>query len=130
MCIAKREKRSNMSRFGKNFRRRADRIRYKVRDKSFGKPRFSVFRSERHIYAQIIDDAKGITLCFASTLDKNLRGSKKMGNCEAATKVGALLGVKASEAGIKEVVFDRGGYNYHGRVKALADAARGAGLLF
>ena len=119
-----------MSRFGKNFKRRAARVRYKVRCKAFGKPRLSVFRSERHIYAQIIDDAKGVTLCSASTLDKNFRGSTKSANCEVAGKVGALLAGKAIDAGIKEVVFERGGYNYHGRVKALADGARGAGLVF
>lgn len=119
-----------MARFSKNFRRRADRIRYKVRSKSFGKPRLSIFRSERHIYAQIIDDAKGITLCAASTLEKNLRGIEKTSNCDAAGKVGIMLAGRAVEAGVREVVFDRGGYNYHGRVKALADGARSAGLVF
>lgn len=119
-----------MARFSKNFRRRAERIRNQIRRKSFGKPRLSVFRSDRHIYAQIIDDIKGVTLCSASTLDKNLRGVGKTSNCEAASKVGALIAGKAAEAGIKEVVFDRGGFNYHGRVKALADGARGAGLVF
>lgn len=119
-----------MSRFSKNFRRRASRVHYRARCKSFGKPRLSVFRSGRHIYAQIVDDVQGRTLCSASTLDKNLRGLGKTANCEASAKVGAMLAGKAAEAGIKEVVFDRGGYNYHGRVKALADGARGAGLVF
>ena len=119
-----------MTRFSKNFKRRADRVRYKVRSKSFGKPRLSIFRSERHIYAQIIDDVKGATLCAASTLDKNLRESTKTANCAIAEKVGVLLAGKAAEVGIKEVVFDRGGCNYHGRVKALADGARSAGLVF
>jgi large subunit ribosomal protein L18 len=119
-----------MARFGKNFRRRADRVRYRARCKSFGKPRLSIFRSERHIYAQIIDDACGKTLCSASTLDKNIRGLGKTANCEAASKVGSMIAAKAIEAGIKEVVFDRGGYKYHGRIKGLADAARGGGLLF
>jgi large subunit ribosomal protein L18 len=119
-----------MARFSENFKRRASRVRYRTRVKSFGKPRLSVFRSERHIYAQIIDDTKGITLCSASTLDKNLRGDVKAANCDAATKVGVLLAGRAVEAGIKEVVFDRGGYNYHGRVEALANGARSAGLLF
>ncbi len=119
-----------MSRFSKNFRRRASRVRYKARCKSFDKPRLSVFRSERHIYAQIIDDSCGKTLCTASTLDKNFRGSEKSANCEAAAKVGSMIAGKAVEAGIKEVIFDRGGCNYHGRVKALADGARSAGLLF
>ena len=94
------------------------------------RPRLAVFRSNNHMYAQIIDDVQGRTLCSASTLDKNLRGSGKTANCEASAKVGAMLAGKAAEAGIKEVVFDRGGYNYHGRVKALADGARGAGLVF
>ncbi len=119
-----------MARFCRNFKRRADRVRYKVRNKSFGKPRLSVFRSDRHIYAQIIDDTCGRTLCSASTMDKSFRGTGKTSNCEAATKVGVMLAGKAAEAGIKEVVFDRGGYNYHGRVKALADGARSGGLLF
>lgn len=119
-----------MSRFCKSFKRRAARIRYSVRSKSFGKPRLSVFRSGRHMYAQIIDDSCGRTLCSASTMDKSFRGLGKTSNCEAATKVGTMLAGRAIEAGIKEVVFDRGGYNYHGRVKALADGARSGGLLF
>ena len=119
-----------MARFSKNFKRRADRVRYKARKNSFGKPRLSVFRSERHIYAQIIDDTCGKTLCSASTVDKSFRGIGKTSNCEAAAKVGEMLAGRAAEAGIKEVVFDRGGYDYHGRVKALADGARSAGLVF
>ncbi|GHU10782.1 50S ribosomal protein L18 [Alphaproteobacteria bacterium] len=119
-----------MSRFSKKFTRRASRVRYKARVKAFGKPRLSVFRSERHIYAQIIDDACGKTLCSASTADKTYRGTGKAANCDAAVRVGALLAARALEAGIKDVVFDRGGYNYHGRVKALADGARNGGLLF
>ncbi|MDR2681520.1 MAG: 50S ribosomal protein L18 [Holosporaceae bacterium] len=119
-----------MSRFSKNFVRRANRVRYKTRIKSFGKPRLSVFRSERHIYAQIIDDACGKTLCAASTVDKSLCGGGKSSNYDAAVRVGTLLAGRAIEAGIKEVVFDRGGYSYHGRIKALADGARSGGLLF
>ena len=119
-----------MSRFDKNFKLRSCRVRYKAKLKLFGKPRLSVFRSERHIYAQIIDDVNGKTLCSASTLDKSLRGVSKTSNAEAATKVGALIAGKAIESGIKEVVFDRGGYNYHGRVKALAEGARNGGLIF
>ncbi|MDR1362244.1 MAG: 50S ribosomal protein L18 [Holosporaceae bacterium] len=120
-----------MSRVDKKFVRRAKRVRYQVRVKSFDKPRLSVFRSERHIYAQLIDDSCGRTLCAASTIDKTFRGDpQKTANCEAAGKVGALIAGRAIDAGIKEVVFDRGGYNYHGRVKALADGARKAGLLF
>ncbi len=118
-----------MARFSKNFRRRAARVRFAVRRRAFGKPRLSVFRSDRHMYAQIIDDSCGKTLCSASTLEKNFRSDKKS-NCDAATKVGTLIAAKAIEAGIKEVVFDRGGLNYHGRVKALADGARSGGLLF
>ncbi|MDR1235514.1 MAG: 50S ribosomal protein L18 [Holosporaceae bacterium] len=119
-----------MTRFSDNFERRARRARYKVRCKSSGKPRLSVFRSERHIYAQIIDDSCGRTLCSASTLDKNFRETGKASNCEAAFKVGEMIAARAVEAGVKEVVFDRGGYNFHGRVKNLADGARGGGLLF
>ena len=118
-----------MARFSKNFKRRAARARFAIRRKAFGKPRLSVFRSERHMYAQIIDDSCSKTLCSASTMEKNFRSDKKA-NCEAAAKVGALIASKAVEAGIKEVVFDRGGFNYHGRVKALADGARSGGLVF
>jgi large subunit ribosomal protein L18 len=120
-----------MSRFSKNFRRRAARVRYKARCKSFGKPRLSVFRSERHIYAQIIDDSCGKTLCAASTIDKVFRAAgEKSANCEISAKIGTIIAERALNLGIKAVVFDRGGYNYHGRVKALADGARGGGLLF
>jgi large subunit ribosomal protein L18 len=89
-----------------------------------------VFRSERHIYAQIIDDKLGKTLCSASTLDKDLRGVGKTSDRDAATKVGTMIAGRAMGVGVKGVVFDRGGYNYHGRVKALADGARSGGLLF
>lgn len=92
-------------------------------------PRLNVFRSNKQIYAQIIDDVKGQTLCSASSLDKEL-GLTNGSNVEAASKVGALIAKRALEANIKNVVFDRGGYLYHGRVKALADAAREAGLEF
>ncbi|MDR2646443.1 MAG: 50S ribosomal protein L18 [Holosporaceae bacterium] len=119
-----------MARFDEKFRRRAKRVRHKVRSKSFGKPRFTVFRSERHIYAQIIDDSCGRTLCAASTLDKSFRDAEKAVGCVVAGKVGEMIAAKALKAGIKEVVFDRGGYNYHGRVKMLADSARSGGLLF
>ena len=95
------------------------------------RPRLNVFRSLNNIYAQIIDDTKGVTLVSASTLDKELKGSiGHGGNKESAKAVGALVAKKAIEAGIKQVVFDRGGYIYHGRVKELADAAREAGLEF
>ena len=96
-----------------------------------GRPRLSVHRSGRHIYAQIIDDTKGVTLAAASTLDTSLREGLKSGaDKDAAGKVGALIAERARAAGISEVVFDRGAYRYHGRVKALADAAREGGLSF
>jgi large subunit ribosomal protein L18 len=95
------------------------------------RPRLSVFRSLKHIYAQIIDDAKGITLLSASTLEAPLKTElDNPGNIEAARKVGQIIGRKAVEKGLKQVVFDRGGNLYHGRVKALADGAREAGLEF
>jgi large subunit ribosomal protein L18 len=90
-----------------------------------------VFRSSKHIYAQVIDDVGGRTLAAASSLDKDLRADMKTGaDKEAAAKVGALIAERAKGAGVKAVVFDRGGYQFHGRVKALADAAREAGLNF
>ena len=92
------------------------------------RPRLNVFRSLAHIYAQIIDDNKGITLVAASTLEKEFNG--KGGNIDAAKAVGEMIAKRAVEKGIKEVVFDRGGYVYHGRVAALAEAARAAGLKF
>lgn len=95
------------------------------------KPRLNVFRSLSNIYAQVIDDATGMTVVASSTKDKEIKESFKYGgNAAAAKAVGALLAKKAVEKGIKTVVFDRGGYKYHGRVKALADAAREAGLEF
>ena len=109
--------------------KRHKRVRLKIKGTAEA-PRLSVYRTLDNIYAQIIDDSCGKTLCSASTMDKSFRGTGSTSNCEAATKVGAMLAAKAIEAGIKEVVFDRGGFSYHGRVKALADAARGAGLSF
>lgn len=95
------------------------------------RPRLNVYRSNQHIYAQLIDDTKGVTLVSASTLDAELKNVIEYGgNVEAAEKVGALIARRALEKGIKEVVFDRGGYPYHGRVKALAEAARQEGLQF
>ena len=92
------------------------------------RPRLNVFRSTKHIYAQLIDDVKGVTLCAASSMEKGFEGAG--GNREAAKKVGALLAETAKSAGITEVVFDRGGYLYHGRVKELAEGAREGGLRF
>ena len=103
----------------------------RVRGKVSGtaeRPRLSVFRSENHIYAQIIDDVAGSTLCSASTVEKGFEGNG--GNCEAAAKIGKLIAERAVAKGIEEVVFDRGGNIYHGRVKALADGAREGGLKF
>ena len=111
--------------------RRRGRLRFQLRQKSGGRPRLSVFRSGKHIYAQVIDDAKGQTLASASSLEKDMRDSLKTGaNIEAAKAVGKRLAERASAKGVKQVVFDRGGYLYHGRVKALADAAREGGLDF
>lgn len=93
------------------------------------RPRLNIYRSNKNIYAQLIDDANGVTLASASTLDKEL-SLESTGNAEAAQKVGELIAKRAVEKGIKEVVFDRGGYLYHGRIKALADAARENGLQF
>ena len=103
----------------------------RVRGKISGtaaRPRLNVFRSTNHIYAQLIDDVKGVTLAAASTLDKEFDGNG--GNKEAATKVGELIAKRAAEKGISEVVFDRGGYIFHGRVKELAEGAREGGLKF
>jgi large subunit ribosomal protein L18 len=113
------------------FARRRMRVRYRISRLAKGRPRLSVFRSSRHIYAQVIDDAGGRTLAAASSLEKDLRGSLKTGaDCAAAAAVGKLLAERAKAAGVSDVVFDRGGYLYHGRVKALADAAREGGLSF
>lgn len=107
---------------------------YRSRRKIFGtpeRPRLVVFRSSRHIYAQIIDDVAGVTLASSSTMSRTLRGQMKSGgNREAAKIVGAALAKQAMDIGIRAVCFDRNGYKYHGRVKALADAAREAGLKF
>ena len=111
--------------------RRRLRLRYQLRHKAGGRPRLSVFRSGKQIYAQVIDDSAGRTLAAASSLDKSLREALRTGaDKAAASAVGKLLAERATAAGIKEVVFDRGAYLYHGRVKALADAAREGGLAF
>jgi len=111
--------------------RRAKRARFSIKQKSHGRLRLSVYRSGKNISAQIIDDKAGKTLVAASTLEKDLRGKLKTGaNKEAAKTIGQLVAERAVKAGIKEVVFDRGGALYHGRVKELAEAARAAGLSF
>jgi len=109
--------------------RRRARVRRAVKARAYGKPRLSVHRSSKQIYAQIIDDAAGRTLASASTLEKANREALKTGaSIEAAREVGKQIAARALEAGVKEVVFDRGAYVYHGRVKALAEGAREAGL--
>jgi large subunit ribosomal protein L18 len=111
-----------------------DRIRARIRKKIAGtpaRPRLAVFRSQSHIYVQVIDDEEGKTLCAASSLDKDLRTKSKRGaNVASAKAVGQLIANRAKEKGIEAVVFDRGGFQYHGRIKALADAAREGGLKF
>ncbi len=120
-----------MNKSDKLFQRREKRVRYQLKRQANGRPRLSVYRSGRHIYAQVIDDTKGVTLAAASTLDKALREAlKTSANKDAAVKVGSLIAERAKAAGVETVVFDRGGYKFHGRVKALADAAREAGLSF
>ena len=111
--------------------RRRQRLRFQLRRKSGGRPRLSVFRSSKHIHAQIIDDAQGRTLASASTLEKELRGSGNTGaNVDAASVIGKLIAERGLAAGVTAVVFDRGAYVYHGRVKALAEATREGGLSF
>ncbi|MCZ8312871.1 MAG: 50S ribosomal protein L18 [Magnetospirillum sp.] len=111
--------------------RRTARVRHSLRAKAAGRVRLSVFRSSKHIYAQVIDDATGITMAAASSVDKELKGALKGGaDIDAAKAVGVLVAKRAIAKGIKEVAFDRGGYRYHGRIRALADAAREGGLSF
>ena len=113
------------------FARRQRRTRHALRQAAGDRPRLSVFRSGKHIYAQVIDDLKGTTLAAASSLDEGLKSKLKTGaNKDAATEVGKLIAERAIAAGVKAVVFDRGGYQYHGRVAALATAAREGGLSF
>lgn len=120
-----------MTLYANNFDRRKQRVRRKLRET--GRLRLSVFKSNQNLYAQIIDDNSGQTLVSASTLDpvvlKAFKG-KKVANLEAANAVGKEIGKRALEKGLTNIVFDRGGYKYHGKVKALADAAREAGLKF
>ncbi len=111
--------------------RRKARVRNSLRARAYGKPRLSVFRSSKQIYCQIIDDAEGCTLASASSMEKDQRQGLKTGaNVEAAAVVGKLIAERAKAAGITAVVFDRGSYMYHGRVKALAEGAREGGLAF
>jgi large subunit ribosomal protein L18 len=111
--------------------KRAERIRRQIKKVAGDRPRLSVHRTSKNIYVQVIDDSKGRTLAAASTLEKDLKGELKTGaDTAAATAVGKLIAERAVKAGVKEVVFDRGAYIYHGRVKALAEAAREGGLSF
>ncbi len=119
------------SRQNKLFARRVRRNRFKLKSRATDRPRLSVFRSDCNIYAQVIDDSTGHTLASASSLDKELKASLTTGaNIDAAQAVGKLVAERAKKADVGQVVFDRGGYIYHGRVKALAEAAREAGLEF
>jgi large subunit ribosomal protein L18 len=120
-----------MAKLKKQTARRKARVRMAVKAAAGLRPRLSVFRSSKHIYAQIIDDRKGETVAAASSMEKDMRGSLKTGaNIEAAKAVGKAVAERASAKGVKDVVFDRGGYMFHGRVKALAEAAREGGLKF
>ena len=111
------------------FTRRQKRTRFKLTSHAYGRPRLSVFRSGKHIYAQVIDDRDQTTLAAASTNEKEGKAPKTY-NVEAASTVGKKIAERAIAKGVKQVVFDRGGYIYHGRIKALADAARASGLEF
>lgn len=114
-----------------SIQRRAARVRRQVKAVAGDRPRLSVYRSSKNIYAQIIDDSRGHTVASASTLEKDLKSQLKTGaDSDAAAAVGKLVAERASKAGVKVVVFDRGPYIYHGRVKALAEAAREGGLSF
>jgi large subunit ribosomal protein L18 len=120
-----------MSTNNPKFRRRSERVRYALKKRAGTKIRLSVFRSGMHMYAQLIDDAKGETLAAASTCGKEMSAKlKKTSNQEAAAAVGKLIAEKAKQVKVTEVYFDRGGYIFHGRVKALAEAARAGGLKF
>jgi large subunit ribosomal protein L18 len=113
------------------FQKRRARVRRALRKVASERPRLSVYRSSKHIYAQLIDDTKGMTVASASSIDRELKGSLAKGTDRAAAAVvGKLIAERAIKAGVREVVFDRGAYKYHGRVKALADAAREGGLSF
>ncbi|WP_201831566.1 50S ribosomal protein L18 [Microvirga zambiensis] len=111
--------------------RRKARVRRAIKKAANGRPRLSVFRSSKQIYAQVIDDVRGHTVASASTIEADLKGKLKTGaTMDAAKEVGKLVAERAVAAGVKQVIFDRSGYLYHGRVKALADAARESGLDF
>ena len=120
-----------MTKLSDRIERRRGRVRGMLARAAHGRKRLSVFRSSKHIYAQVIDDDRGVTLASASSIEKATREGFKTGaSVDAAKAVGKLIAERAKEKGVKDVVFDRGGYLYHGRVKALADAARESGLNF
>src|SRR5215471_5562552 len=120
-----------MSKFSDRIKRRQGRVRGLLRRAAADRKRLTVYRSSKHIYAQVIDDDRGVTLAAASSIEKATSQSLKTGaSVDAAKAVGKLIAERAKEKGIKDVVFDRGGYLYHGRVKALAEAAREGGLNF
>jgi large subunit ribosomal protein L6 len=128
---ARRSEAAAMQRKLNQFDRRKRRVRHELAERSGGRPRLSVHRSSRHIYAQVIDDERGHTVAAASSLEKDLKGTLKTGaDKAAAAAVGKLLAERATKAGITNVVFDRGGFKFHGRIKALADGAREGGLSF
>ena len=111
--------------------RRKATVRRAIKNAATGRARLTVFRSSKHIYAQVIDDSKGQTVASASSIEKDMRGNLKTGaNVDAAKAVGKLVAERAMQKGVTTVVFDRGGYHYHGRIKALGDAAREGGLKF
>lgn len=120
-----------MSKASNTLEKRRARIRRAIKRSANGRPRLSVFRSNKEIYAQVIDDANGKTVASASSVEKDLRSKLSTGgNKTAAEEVGKLIADRAKKAGVEDVVFDRGGYLFHGRVKALAEAAREGGLKF
>jgi len=129
LSALKRVRRSKMKNAQQKLKRRAERVRRRVKKNATGRPRLSVFRSSKNISAQIIDDLNGVTLASASSLEKAAKLAKGS-DVAAASIIGKLIGERATKAGVEKVVFDRGGYLYHGRVKALAEAAREAGLKF
>ena len=114
----------------KGAERRKARVRRAIKARAYGRPRLSVFRSDKNIYAQIIDDTTGRTIAAASSLDKDVKSTVKGGSTEAAATIGKLIAERGKAANVSEVIFDRGSYLFHGRVKALADAAREGGLQF
>ena len=127
MSAARKARRSKMT--NTHFQKRQSRTRFRIASNAAGRPRLSVFRSGRHIYAQVIDDTQAVTLASASTNEKDGKEAKSW-NVDAASSVGKKIAERSIAKGVKQVMFDRGGYIYHGRIKALADAARASGLEF